>query len=278
MPGQALGSEIESGPGSGSGIVAGEASISWAMVSARPSISDSSWVAIGVMRRRAVPTRNRGMTDPLGVVAPLEELLTDRASCARCRRARRAGCGSCSDRSGFLPPPAASAGDRNSPAAAARRQGSSSTRRRATRDASTWAGASAQEKMKLRAVFTSRSRSFAGARHEGAEGAEGFSEGAHHDVDLVEHAGGLARAAAAGAEGARAVGVVEQHEGVGLVGELHDLGDRRDVSIHAVDAVDRDQHAPRRGRAPRRASRRDESTSPWRKTATSGSGRAARRR
>ena len=42
-----------------------------------------------------------------------------------------------------------------------RRHGSSSIKRSAARAASTWAGASAQEKMKLRAVFTSRSRSLA---------------------------------------------------------------------------------------------------------------------
>ncbi len=104
-------------------------------------------------------------------------------------------------------------------------------------------GARAQEKMKLRAVLTSRSRRRSEPATKAPNEPSDLPSVPDQDVDVAQHAGELGAAAAARAERAGAVRVVEQHDGVLVVRELHDLGERRDVAVHAVDAVDRDEQA-----------------------------------
>ncbi len=52
------------------------------------------------------------------------------------------------------------------------------------------------------------------------------------------------RAAAVVAEHARGVGIVDQHGRTEVLGRLHDAGQRRDVAVHAEDAVGDHQDEP----------------------------------
>ena len=108
------------------------------------------------------------------------------------------------------------------------------------RDAATWGGESAQEKMKLRATLTSRSRRIAGPGREGAEGPDGFPERPDDDVDSGVYAQ-VFRAAAAfgGTQGSGPVSIVEQHHSPVAAWRAFDHGaEGSQVSVHAVDAVD----------------------------------------
>ena len=89
-----------------------------------------------------------------------------------------------------------------------------------------------------------------------ARAAERLAERAGDDVDAAHHAGMLVRAAAARADEADRVRVVDHHERVVLLGEVADLAEPRDVAVHREDAVGRDQPEARVGRlASSRASR-----------------------
>ena len=63
------------------------------------------------------------------------------------------------------------------------------------------------------------------------------------DVDLAVEPGLGDGAAAAGAERAGAVRLVDDHAGVVAAGELDDLGQRGDVAVHREHAVGDDQRA-----------------------------------
>ena len=73
--------------------------------------------------------------------------------------------------------------------------------------------------------------------------AERLAEGAGDDVDAVHDAVQLGGAAAAGADEADGVRVVDHDHGVVAVGEVADLGERGDVAVHGEDAVGDDQPA-----------------------------------
>ena len=77
--------------------------------------------------------------------------------------------------------------------------------------------------------------------HVAAEGAEGLRERAAMEVDLVLDAEMLGGAAAVLAEDAGAVGIVDEEARLVPVLELDDLGQRRELARHAVDAVDGNQ-------------------------------------
>jgi len=68
------------------------------------------------------------------------------------------------------------------------------------------------------------------------------------NVDALPHARVFGRAATAGAECAGTVGIVHQQHGAVSLRQLHHLRQRRDVSIHAVDAVDSQKQASAVGR------------------------------
>lgn len=73
--------------------------------------------------------------------------------------------------------------------------------------------------------------------------AEGLAEGAGDDVDAVHDAVQLGGAAAAGADEADRVRVVDHHHGVVPLGQVADLGERGDVAVHREDAVGDDELA-----------------------------------
>ena len=122
--------------------------------------------------------------------------------------------------------------------AAARRSSSSAASAPATAG-----GGSAVEKISERAVLTRYCAISASQAHVGAVGAERLAERADDDVDLVLEPGLGDGAAAAGAERAGAVRLVDDHAHVVAPGELDDLRQRRDVAVHREDAVGDDQRA-----------------------------------
>ena len=73
---------------------------------------------------------------------------------------------------------------------------------------------------------------------EAADGGQRLREGAHHQVDFIfdsEVAGGASPSFADDAERMR---VVNEEAGLVAAADIDDLGQRRDVAAHAVDAVD----------------------------------------
>ena len=87
------------------------------------------------------------------------------------------------------------------------------------------------------------------AGDEGAVGAERLAQRPDDHVDLILEPGLGEGAAAAGAERARAVGVVDDRAQAVALGELDDLGQRGDVAVHREHAVGDDQGAPALGLA-----------------------------
>ena len=160
-----------------------------------------------------MPSGHRGVADALGVEAALEERLADRHRRARCSpittgtmwvvlgaverpRAARPRAQARGVRGEALPPPGLAA----------------HARRSAARAASTWGGASAQEKMKLRAVFTSRSRSAALPATKAPKEPSVLPSVPSSTSTSPSTPRSSAAAAPARAERADAVGVVEQHD------------------------------------------------------------------
>jgi len=81
----------------------------------------------------------------------------------------------------------------------------------------------------------------ASRRVAAAGAAERLAEGAGEDVDAAQHATVLVGAAAALAEDAHRVGVVDHHHGVVALRQVADLGQRRDDAVHGEDAVGGDE-------------------------------------
>ena len=81
------------------------------------------------------------------------------------------------------------------------------------------------------------------AADESAGAAQGLAERADAGGDGLFHAEMLGHAAAAGAEHARGVGLVHQQHGLVPPGHLGKLGQRRQVAVHAEQAVGDDQAA-----------------------------------
>ena len=89
------------------------------------------------------------------------------------------------------------------------------------------------------------------ARREAAGGAaERLAQRGGDDVDAPGDAAVLGRAAAGLAEEAGGVAVVHHHERVVALGQVADLGERRDVAVHGEHAVGGDQPRPRAARPP----------------------------
>ena len=126
-----------------------------------------------------------------------------------------------------------------SPRGAAARPGCSS----AASAAAATGGGSAVEKISERAVLTRYLRHRLVAAGVRAVGAERLAQRADDHVDLALEPGLGDRAAAARAQRAGAVRLVDHHARVVAAGELDDLGQRRDVAVHREDAVGDDQRA-----------------------------------
>ena len=81
------------------------------------------------------------------------------------------------------------------------------------------------------------------AADEPADAGQALAERAHDQVDVLLEAEVLGRPAAALAEHADAVGVVDHDGRLELLGDGDDLRERADVALHRVDAVDDDEPA-----------------------------------
>ena len=88
-----------------------------------------------------------------------------------------------------------------------------------------------------------------------ARAADRLAERAGEDVDALDDAVMLGRAAAARADDADRVRVVDHHERVVALGEVADPVEPREVAVHREDAVGRDQPVARAGRLVRAAPR-----------------------
>ena len=71
-----------------------------------------------------------------------------------------------------------------------------------------------------------------------------LAEGGVDDVDAPLHPEELLRASPRGPEEAGGVTLVDEHEGVVLVGEPLDVGEGADVAVHGEHAICDDQTAP----------------------------------
>ena len=79
------------------------------------------------------------------------------------------------------------------------------------------------------------------AADESAEGAQGLAPGGHEDVDAVVDAKVFGGSPARGAQDAGGVGVVHHQDGVVGACEFDQVGQGREVSVHAEEAVGDDQ-------------------------------------
>ena len=129
--------------------------------------------------------------------------------------------------------------------------GSSSRTRIAARQAAATAGGCEVEKRNGRARWMSISRRVVRPGHVPAEDAHRLAQGADLDGDAAVEVEVVDAAAAVPAEHARGVGVVHEDGRAVLLGRVHDPGQRRDVAVHAEDAVRDDED--RRGTAARPA-------------------------
>ena len=76
---------------------------------------------------------------------------------------------------------------------------------------------------------------------EASERCEGFGECAHDEVDVVGHTVMVAHTAAPFAKDSYAVGFVDHHRGVVLLGQTHDFLDVGYVAFHREDGVADDE-------------------------------------
>ena len=93
--------------------------------------------------------------------------------------------------------------------------------------------------------------------------AQRLAQGRGQDVDLALDAAMLRRAAATLADEAGGMGIIHHHQGVMLAGKIDDRSQRRDIAIHAEDAVGGDEARAGILRLPSAGPRRS-SISAWR--------------